>query len=908
MKKFIIFSFFLLFLCLDGFSQILFTGSNTSDGGIIYAGRNSIPGRDWDFWLQKTDKFGDVQWTKNYGGLWQDFGYFAQHTPDNGYIMTGRSTSWTGVESDALVIKVDSVGNQLWLKTYGTFGADTAFYACPLSTGGYVVTGTMNETNCFAVKIRDGGDTVWQRVLGAGKGIFACEDSQHQIVIGAMDNSGIGQVYFLGQDGTKTKTVSLSRYTNIMMTSFNNGYILAGNLQLDSTTRGFGMARIDSNANVRWEKLYGAGKAQFLNVTPDGNALASWSSGDTNKFVKASAATGDSAWTITGILGTNPMIFQLPNLGYMVHSYICKKVFIYTTCSDNYYYYTNQGIKDSSTLITVTRLPSASTKSCVVKHDTTLSITIACPTTGADLRYTLDGSVPTQSSLQYSAPLQISSTTTLSAVAFATGLSPSAMMRNYYYFDSSIPVVVGTSPVKDTIGASVIKLLEVRLSEPVKASSVSRASFIVRDAGGALVNGQVKYLLGANTVRFIPFTRPEYPVSADWTPCRYLKYGTRYTCTVSGLTDTVGNVMSPYTWQFTTGSATDDRKNCLAKYTNTYRISLSGSTNFTTYVDTNWITYDSGNRVTKIRNFNAESPSYSTVAYEYGNFGATKRTNLNGKDSVTGYATLQYDSNGHVSIERRYDASGLYNYHITYYYDSLGREKIDSGFRADSSFGSIAATSYGSHGGITSISWGAGLGETRSYDAEYNVTGITQGSNSWSYVYDDFCRVLHSSSRDFHYDGTGKVDLVRNFVYGYTNWLTYSYNAAGNEISRAESAFRNGDFYSYLVNDVVGIKQAVTATKRLDARVEYIRPRGVIKMMVAGSLPNTPLILQVYNLAGRLLFHTKDLHSRIHPDHSIFLVPGVDIPHLPFGLLICKVSCNHQSISSKIMISSRAAF
>ncbi|MFH0907736.1 MAG: FG-GAP-like repeat-containing protein [bacterium] len=55
----------------------------------------------------------------------------------------------------------------------------------------------------------------------------------------------------------------------------------------------------------------------------------------------------------------------------------------------------------------------------------TVTVTIACATTGVTIRYTTDGSVPDESDSIYSGALSITSTTTLRARAFRSGLAPS---------------------------------------------------------------------------------------------------------------------------------------------------------------------------------------------------------------------------------------------------------------------------------------------------------------------------------------------------------------------------------------------------------------------------------------------------------------------------------------------------
>lgn len=65
------------------------------------------------------------------------------------------------------------------------------------------------------------------------------------------------------------------------------------------------------------------------------------------------------------------------------------------------------------------------------------NVTISSTTVGASIRYTLDGSEPTSTSLLYSTPISISTITTLKARAFANGFDSSAVGVASYYFSSS---------------------------------------------------------------------------------------------------------------------------------------------------------------------------------------------------------------------------------------------------------------------------------------------------------------------------------------------------------------------------------------------------------------------------------------------------------------------------------------
>ena len=69
----------------------------------------------------------------------------------------------------------------------------------------------------------------------------------------------------------------------------------------------------------------------------------------------------------------------------------------------------------------------------------TASVTLSCATEGASIYYTSDGSVPTDSSTPYMAPITLSATTTIRARAYATGKGPSAIVSATYTFKRPVP-------------------------------------------------------------------------------------------------------------------------------------------------------------------------------------------------------------------------------------------------------------------------------------------------------------------------------------------------------------------------------------------------------------------------------------------------------------------------------------
>ena len=83
-----------------------------------------------------------------------------------------------------------------------------------------------------------------------------------------------------------------------------------------------------------------------------------------------------------------------------------------------------------------------------IYYDDSLTITIAVETAGATIRYTIDGSTPSETNgIIYTAPVNISTTTTLQAIAYKSGMTDSSVTSGVYTFWCIMPTF---SPVAGT--------------------------------------------------------------------------------------------------------------------------------------------------------------------------------------------------------------------------------------------------------------------------------------------------------------------------------------------------------------------------------------------------------------------------------------------------------------------------
>ena len=114
----------------------------TTNGGYIFAGStNSLGANHSVAWLSKRDAYGIELWNKTFGGLGNDSAASVQQTNDGGYILTGTTTSFGAGGSDAWLIKTDAYGNKQWDKTFGGSGNDSATSVQQTNDGGYIITG-----------------------------------------------------------------------------------------------------------------------------------------------------------------------------------------------------------------------------------------------------------------------------------------------------------------------------------------------------------------------------------------------------------------------------------------------------------------------------------------------------------------------------------------------------------------------------------------------------------------------------------------------------------------------------------------------------------------------------------------------------------------------------------------------
>lgn len=273
----------------------------TTDGGFIVAGRtNSWSVGGWDIWVVKLNPDGEMEWENTYGGKEDDWGNSIQQTKDGGYIVAGATKSKGGGGLDFWIVKIDSSGTVQWDTIFGAKYDDEAYCVKETKDGGFIAvgeidfkvltTGAVEGGNLFVLKLTPKGNIEWDKTFGK-------------------DGEDNGSSIQLTKDG---------------------GYIVTG----FTSSKGEGFTdfwtlKLNSDGEIEWEQTYGGkfdDQSSSIQQTKDGGYIVagftdSKGLGKSDYWIIKVDSAGDVEWDKT--FGGNDWdvatsIQQIQDGGYIV--------------------------------------------------------------------------------------------------------------------------------------------------------------------------------------------------------------------------------------------------------------------------------------------------------------------------------------------------------------------------------------------------------------------------------------------------------------------------------------------------------------------------------------------------------------------------------------------------------------
>jgi len=270
-------------------SDLAMSVIETSDGGYVIAGDTQCFGAgDRDFWLIKTDAYGNVELNKTYGGAEDDGVCSVVEASDGGYILAGYTASFGAGYRDCWLVKTDEFGNMEWNQTYGGTYSESAWAFAVASDGGYALAGYQSaispagDDDFLLIKTDKFGNMLWNKTYGgAGEeqafALVATSDGGYAIAgttrdltgTGGAPNVTSGDFWLIKTDAAGNmewnQTYGGPDYDWVwsLVETSDGGYLIAGDTRVFNF-RGYDcrLTKTDEFGNMEWNQVYG-GNEQY---------------------------------------------------------------------------------------------------------------------------------------------------------------------------------------------------------------------------------------------------------------------------------------------------------------------------------------------------------------------------------------------------------------------------------------------------------------------------------------------------------------------------------------------------------------------------------------------------------------------------------------------------------------------
>lgn len=250
-----------------------FQASRTSDNGFLITGLSESQDGDINqtivydtsnIFIVKCDSLGNKAWAKSYGGNDYDKGRYGIEDSQGNYVITGTTVSKDGQvssthnNSEVFVMKLDPLGNVIWLRTYGGNGGESSRFITEDPDGNYLI---------GAYTTSPGGDVASPNFRGYFDGWIFKTDSAGNIL------------------WSKTYGGTQQDRLRFLHPTADGGYVFGGSSTSNDFDcvgnhgdHDFWFGRIDSQGNLLWSRLYGGSGvdwAYHVSLAPDSTWLLS---------------------------------------------------------------------------------------------------------------------------------------------------------------------------------------------------------------------------------------------------------------------------------------------------------------------------------------------------------------------------------------------------------------------------------------------------------------------------------------------------------------------------------------------------------------------------------------------------------------------------------------------------------
>jgi len=208
---------------------------------------NKFSKGDKDIWIMKIDSIGNKIFSKSYGGTEEEWPRFIKQTSDSCFIIGGLAMSKdfdfesTSKISTRFIIKIDKKGDVIFKKSYGDYSLRVEFLdIVETQDGGFIL---ISDTNYKYPGSIPWSDHVW--ILKIDK----------------YGNYEWSKTYG-GRDGcSEPRSIKLTKDGGLIITGVTEA--LAGDVSTSKGEDDVFILKLDKNCNLEWSKSYGGSGDQF---------------------------------------------------------------------------------------------------------------------------------------------------------------------------------------------------------------------------------------------------------------------------------------------------------------------------------------------------------------------------------------------------------------------------------------------------------------------------------------------------------------------------------------------------------------------------------------------------------------------------------------------------------------------
>ena len=344
-----------------GNDEVCYYVALVNTGGYVLTGAtNSFGAGGNDAYLIRTDGAGNMVWSAVAGGQYDDYGWAVAQSADRGYLVSGFSETCLGGCSQGLLVKTDSSGTIMWTKLLGDSGFDALYGISRTSDNGFIVTGatssnSFGSSDTWLIRLNAIGDTLWTRFYGTpfeesgavarqtGDGGFIVTGDIHNAFnihhASLLKTDSAGNLQWIKTFGTPDTTGGGEFGWDVHQLP-DRGYILLGSTPNYGNSMQVFIVRTDSAGNMQWSKAYGGSQVDdpwYSILTADGGlavtgATFSFGSGQSDiYFLKIDSLgyangcndsaivpqevtpvlqTGGGTIITTGVISSNPLMLS----------------------------------------------------------------------------------------------------------------------------------------------------------------------------------------------------------------------------------------------------------------------------------------------------------------------------------------------------------------------------------------------------------------------------------------------------------------------------------------------------------------------------------------------------------------------------------------------------------------------